>query len=189
MSKNKVKYNLRNVYYAPHTLGTSGEVTGFGTPVAWPGAVSISLDAENLETDFYADGYDYFFRRMNNGYSGDFESALVPESFKTDVLKYTADSAGVVVETGEEKPVNFALLFQFDGDASNTRHVLYNCAVGRPSIASATIGENADPQTETASITAKRLEGYGVHAYCDESSSAYEGWNSAVYKPTAQSGD
>ena len=58
MANNKVQYGLKNVYYATVTVGTNS-VT-YGTPVAWPGAVSLSLSAEGDTNDFYADNIKYF---------------------------------------------------------------------------------------------------------------------------------
>ena len=98
---NKVKYGLKGVYYAKATIATDGSAT-YSTPVAWPGAVSISLDAEGENTPFRADNMDYWTGQGNNGYSGDFESALIPESFRTDILGELVDSAGVVLEASDE---------------------------------------------------------------------------------------
>ncbi len=43
---NKIKYGLKNVHAALQTQGEGGAYT-YGTPQAIPGAVSMSLDAEN----------------------------------------------------------------------------------------------------------------------------------------------
>ena len=39
------------------------------------------------------------------GYDGDLELAMIPESFRTDILKETADSNKVLVEDANSKPV------------------------------------------------------------------------------------
>lgn len=69
----------------------------YETPKAIPGAVSISLDAEGDSSPFYADGIVYFRSVSNNGYSGDLEIALIPEWFRTDILKEELDKNGGVM--------------------------------------------------------------------------------------------
>ena len=111
---NKVKYNLKNVHAAKLTKNEDGTYT-YATPQAIPGAVSISLDAEGDSSPFYADGIVYFRSTANNGYSGDLEIALIPEWFRTDILKETLDKNGVLIESSKVTEMEkFALLFEFD---------------------------------------------------------------------------
>ena len=183
---NKVKFNICNVHYAPITIGTDGTVT-FATPVAMPGAVSLSLDPNGEPESFYADGLEYYTINNNMGYDGDLELAMIPESFRTDILKETADSNKVLVEDANSETGAFALLFEFDGDVKEIRHVLYNCSASRPKIESKTNEESREVQTETLSIKARPLSSGYVKAKTGDNTTdaTYNDWYKAVYMPTA----
>jgi len=185
MPKNKVKFNLKNVYAA--VMSESGGVYSYATPIAIPGAVSMSLDAEGESSPFYADGIVYFRTVVNNGYSGDLEIAMVPEWFREQVLQETKDSNGVFVENANiTDPVHFALLFEFDGDQRAIRHVLYNCSVSqRPSIASQTKEDTVEPVTETLNLSADPREDGLIKARSssETDSTVYNSWYSMVYVP------
>ena len=185
---NKVKYGLKNVYYAVATINNVDNTATYGTPVRWPGAVSLSLDAEGDSTKFRADNVDYWVGQSNNGYSGDFESALIPDSFRKDVLGDVEDTNGVLVEDAGALTKAFALLFQFEGDINATRHVLYNCTASRPSVSGKTTDEEIEPQTETLSLTAVAIHNTTLDkdiskARCNESDTPYATWFDAVYQP------
>ena len=185
MSKNKVKYNLKNVHAAILTKGDNGTYS-YGTPQTIPGAVSISLEAEGENTPFYADGIVYFRSTTNNGYSGDLEIGLIPEWFRTDILQETLDANGVLIESADKlESVHFALLFEFDGDINAIRHVLYDCTTARPSIESETKEDTIEPGTETLSLAADPREDGLVKARTGDTTSAaaYANWYQEVYTP------
>ena len=183
---NKVKYNLKNTHYAVQTVGEDGAIT-YAAPVAIPGSVSISLEAQGEFTKFYADGIEYYKATANNGYDGDLEVALLPESFRTDVLGEELDTKKVLIETAEAKPVAFALLFEFDGDEKAIRHVLYNCTANRPSMESKTKEESIEPVTETLPISATPLADGRIKAKTGDTTdeATYAGWYQSVYETVA----
>lgn len=189
---NKIKYGLKNVYYAVATIAADGSAT-YETPVALPGAVSLSMEPQGDNTPFYADNIVYWVGAANNGYEGDLELARVPDAFKTDVLGYIESGNGLLVEDANAEATHFALLFQFEGDVKATRHVLYNCTATRMTASGNTKSENIEPETESMTITATSvyLEALStdiVKADTNESTSStvYDGWFTSVTLPTAK---
>lgn len=186
---NKVKFNICNCHYALQKLSEDGEMI-FDTPVAMPGAVSLALDPNGEPESFYADGIEYYIIANNMGYDGDLELALIPESFRTDVLKEEADTNDVLVENANSETAAFALLFEFDGDIRKIRHVLYNCSASRPKIEGKTNEESREVQTETLTVKATPLADGMVKAKTGDTTdeAVYNDWYKAVYMPTAADG-
>jgi phi13 family phage major tail protein len=182
---NKVKFNICNVHYAPIAIATNGELT-FATPVAMSGAVSLSLDPNGEPESFYADGVEYYIISNNMGYDGDLELAMIPEHFRTDILKEEADDNKVLVENANVETGSFALLFEFDGDVKKIRHVLYNCSASRPKIESKTNEESREVQTETLTVKARPLSSGYVKAKTGDSTAeaVYADWYKSVYMPS-----
>lgn len=186
---NKIKYGIKSCYFAPVTAtGADGALT-YGELEPLSGAVSISLSAEGSSDPFYADNVVYFQSSANNGYSGDLELALIPDSFRTKILGETLDTKGFYVERSDDTQTEFALLFQFEGDENATRHCFYRCTATRAEVAGQTKEDTIAPQTETISITAlARINDGVVKARCpynEEAQSAYQTWFTAVQEPTA----
>lgn len=186
--KNKVKFRLRRAYYAPATVDEStGNIT-YSTPVRIPGAVSVSFSTEGDIKSLNADGTVYYVSAANNGYSGDFEMALIPDDFRVSVLGETiVETDGIAVETATAQPSPFAFLFEFEGDKKNIRHVMYFCYATR----SAVEGENPDSKeakTEKLTIKAMPRETDDIvksRTTATTSTTVYDAWYTAVYVPSA----
>ena len=190
---NKIKYGIKNVYYAVATLAANNSAT-YDTPVALPGAVSLTLDPEGDNSVFYADNIAYYATYANNGYSGSLELALIPDAFRKDVLGEIEDSKDVLVEEQGAQSVHFALIFQFDGDEKATRYVMYNCVASRPDTASQTKEASISPITESITITAAPVFNVTLNAdivkaetNSETQTTAYNSFFTTVYAPTAPS--
>lgn len=181
MPENKVEFNLKNVHYAVYDEA----LKTFATPVAVPGAVTLSLDPEGDMYEFYADGNVYFRSISNKGYAGDLEMALMPPSMHKDIWANTEDETDhVLVENATVEPKPFALLFQIDGDQQSRMTVLYNCIGKRPSVASKTNEDGKEVQTQKTSITARPMEDGTVKAVSTAStpSATLAAWFTTVWE-------
>jgi len=188
--KNKVRFGLKNCFYAKATFDEDGNVT-YDTPKRLPGAVSISLDPEGENENWYADDIVYVVLNNNAGYEGDLELALIPEEFLKDILHEEEDANGVLIEDANSEFERFALLFEFTGDKHAIRHVFYCCSASRPSTEGETKEDEKEVKTETLSIIASALASGHVKAKTsvNTSDAVYNGWYNEVYMPPADAGD
>lgn len=187
---NKIKYGLRNVYYA-----LTGEDGSYEVPKQITTATSISLKPANAELTAYGDDAQLIDKQINRGYTGSISFQVIPDEFLTDVLGMTKDSNGGVIESADDKPHEAALLFEFQGDQSARRHVLYRVSFARPSIESESVSDKVSPKESSLDITIMPVVGGDldgkIKEHVDdttETHTVYQSWYTQVYIPTADGG-
>lgn len=184
MSENKVTFGLKNAHYAPITI-TGGVIT-YGTPVAIPGSVEISLEPRGDMAEFYADDILYYSASNNQGYDGTLTIANIPEQFAIDALGEEKDETDMVMtEKASSTGKGFALLFEFDGDVKAIRHVLYNCTASRPTISSSTRTNSKEPNANELSFVASPREtdlAVKTKTTTTTPSTIYDAWYTKVYE-------
>ena len=190
LQKNKVKYGLNKVHYAKITSWSEEGVPTFATPVRLPGAVSLSVDANGEQENFYADDGVYYVLNNNAGYDGELEIALITTDFATTILGELLDSKGVLVERNDAEFAQFALMFEFTGDKNKIRHVLYCCSASRPANEGETNEESTKVKTEKLKLKASALPNGLVKSKTCESTdqNTYDNWYKSVYVPTTANG-
>lgn len=185
MAKNKVKFGLSNCVIAPITAVADNAYT-YGTPIAIPGAVNLSLTPAGDTNDFYADNLIYFSSTANQGYEGSLEIALIPDEIRTAILGENIDSNGALIESADDKNVGFAFGFQIEGDQRNRRFWYYNCTLNRPANNGATTEASITPQTDTLDMKAMpRLSDKKVRCMIektDENEAVYNSFFTSVYE-------
>lgn len=187
---NAVKFGLSKAYYAVY----DEEKQQYETPVALPGAVSLSISREGDESTFYADNVPFFTMSTNAGYTGDLEIAMAPQSLYTDLLGQEVDDNGVLVESTDDLQKTFALLYEVEGNVNNQRFAFYNCTLSRPETEANTKEDTTEPDTDTLAITMSVRElAWGSDTKNVVKSSAtdaeatkaqYDAWYTKVYVPT-----
>ena len=182
---NKVTYGLTNVYYSviTETLTNGVWTETYATPVRMLGARAISLSANSEENNFAADNNaKYFSQYSNSGYDGTLTMAIMDDDFREEVLGETKDTNDNMVQSINDKPKAFALLFQFEGDDKATRHVMYRCTAGQPDVASTTQDTTIEPNEIAIPISAGgRMSDGKVKASVKDGNTGYSTFFSAVY--------
>lgn len=180
---NKVKWGIRNVHYATRTVSGTPEAVTYGTPVAIPGAVNISLSPEGDNTPFYADDIEYFRVMANNGYTGTLEMALLPAAFRELALGEALDQGSVLVENADKQGKEFALGFEIQGNDKNILVWMYNVVASRPDVNASTKEAAATPETETLNIVVRPEIGGNVMVRTTDATAdgTKNSWFSTVY--------
>lgn len=178
----KVKFGIKNVHVFPITAVNAGVPT-YGDPIAVPGAVSFSMSAQGDINKFYADNIVYYQSSANNGYEGDLEVALIPETFYEQIFGQIPDVNGVMTENSSIEAKAFAMTFEEDGDQTGTKFVLYNCSATRPTKELQTIEDSKTPVTQTLTISAVPLQSGDVMGMTTAATpdATKENWHNAVY--------
>lgn len=191
---NKIKYGLKNVYYAVATIDTSTGHASYGEPVRLPGAVNLSMDPEGESSSFFADDIAYATFAANAGYSGTLELALLPDSFRKEVLGEMVDETnGIQYEIAAPTNKPFALMFEFNGDENAVRHAFYNVTAARTTVAGQTTEDSIEVQTESVELKCSSVtctigsdEVNVTKGKCsDKLATAYSKWYTAVQQPSA----
>jgi phi13 family phage major tail protein len=190
MENNKVTFGLKKVHFAPYSV--LNNVVTFDTPIPMPGGVELTFEPRGDLIEFYADDMLYYAASNNQGYDGTLSIANIPEQFAIDALGEQLDEVdGVLNELADAKGKPFALLFEFDGDKKATRHVMYNCAASRPTLASKTKTNSAEPNTNELKFVSSPIDINGERVVKTKTTSTttqaiYDGWYNEVYvKKTA----
>ena len=177
---NKITYGLKNVYYA--LIETEDEVdTVYAGPVHMPGGASISFSKNVNKTPIPADDDPEYAEIVDDkGYNGNLVLYDVPDSYLTDCLGMTLEN-GVIIENKNDKTNPFALLFEFDGDKLQKRHVFYRCVGEKPDVASQTKGDGTTANQVTLNMSATPTKDTGdIKATCPSGATAYKTWFEVV---------
>lgn len=193
---NKVTYGLEQIHIAFKDPAAENQ-PDWETPIHVPGAVRWTPATQGQSSTFYADNGPYFVISTNDGYTGELEQAIIPNTILARMLGWLIDDNGMLVEVTDGKPEPFALLGQVQGDSKNRRFVYYNCTAQRPAKEYTTQGETITPATDVLSLTVLPQEGLlpnkrivrGDLELSATNTTAYNGFFDAVYTPVVSEGE
>lgn len=181
----RVRYGISNVYYAKATEGAGGVLT-YGTPVAVPGAKSMSFSPAGNEVKESADNVTWFSTNTNNGYTGtiEFEDTAACDAFIADVLGHTVGTDGSILESADDVSKEFALLFQFElagATESGKRGCFYRVTATRANLEGQTKEDSITVNTNTINFSAvPRISDGAIKLSAVSTDAAYSSWFSAV---------
>lgn len=167
---NKVEFGLSDCYYSVYKSGA------YQPPVKLPGAVSLELSSSSSISTAKSKFYTVPVGHTIGSYSGTLEIANVPQSFFQNILGYSVDLNGVIIEKIRRQKVHFALLHQTKGSTENIRYCWYNCCCADIDFSKS----QSLASVKIPIIVASNRRGV-IRAFATESNSKYSTWFDEVY--------
>lgn len=182
---NKYIFNLKNVHYAPVTVGSDGALT-FGAVKRLMGTTELTMELEQSSEKHFSEGLVYFVTTSSAGYKGELSIFNVDADFEKDVLGLKSDSKKVQYETMYDQPKEIALLFEVDGNEKAERHCLLRVKFSKPKYEFKTTTDKVDVPVLKLSYEGLTDEkGIGrTKTNKDTDKTVYDNWFNEVYKIT-----
>lgn len=188
----RIRFGASKCHYAPITTDGTGKIT-YDTPIAIPGLVSFSFEAEGDTVAEYADDIVWYSLNVNNGYKCklSFEDTQACDEFIAKTCGFTKDTDGKYVEGANDTQSEFALMLetQLAGAEANVkakRLCFYRCVTSRPTLEGETKADKLKiANNEVEVVAMPRGDDYTVKASCISTDTCFATWFEAVPVKTA----
>lgn len=164
--------------------------TANAVPVPMPGAVRLTREPDMQELKIVPNVIgkptEYVSAYIDKGIKLGLEIVSLPVSFLTDVLGYTIDANGVLVEN-EHPAVHFALLYETHMTSGDMiRHSYLDCVCRKPRFDASTLSGSSRIETRSLELVANR-DIFGSRAIKksiakETNAAVFNSWFSALYR-------
>jgi len=139
------------------TMSSSTEVTAgatsYGEVKKIDGVINFASTPEGNTAELYGDDTKQLEERTNNGYTGSIETGFIPREIQAEMLGKTIFSNGMIVESADDEPKEFALMAQINGDEEDMRFVFWRTKASRPAKDNSTNQDTVTFDTENLDLT------------------------------------
>lgn len=160
--KEKVRFGLTDLHV--FSVEFADGVYTFGIPERLEGSASLKMDPNVNVEKIYADNHVYYISRDDKGYSSSLELYLFQDDFYTKYMGMRKSTEGNLVESINDEPKPFGMIFRIDSDKEPTYHVAFlNEITSKPGYDLKTTEDKRTVYTSTLSMdTLPLLDGSGI---------------------------
>lgn len=182
----RVLFNIKKLQISKITALTNGLPT-YDEPIKVPGTVSFTMEQEDSNDPFYADGEAYYTPNGAESATGTLENAHLPEKALLDIFAYIKSSAGEMLAT-DGQVSDFGMQFAVDSDDGEVYFTYYKVSSTKPGDNFTTNAPSATINPQSLSITASTItlaDGTKVlKSYADKTATNYATYMTKITIPT-----